>query len=221
MLEPKEIDHYFNSNANGKKSISQQSSRHTRWVMLAKLAFPGLAAVLAVTLLVFPSIKKDAKEFSLDFVIKQGDIEKLNIEKTTIYVTDANNRVNNFVAEEIKETSAGSQMFTLTSPEAIMPLNDGEWISVKSPGGLYNQHSALLHLTQNVEAFYNQGMSLQTDEAFFDFKKSVGYSHSAVTGDGFIGKVNAEGFEFSNTTNTLTFLGKTRIVINEESLQKE
>lgn len=220
MLEPKEIDNYFTVAA-PKKTSGLPVSRHTRWVMLAKLALPGLAAILAVILLVFPSIKKDAKEFGLNFVITQGDIEKLNIEKTTIYVTDNNNRVNNFIADRVKETAAGSQIFTLTVPEAIMPLNHDEWISIKSPGGLYNQQTSLLHLQQNVEVFYSRGMNIQTEEAFFDFKKSIGYSHKPVIGDGFIGKVNAEGFEFSNHDNTLTFLGKTRILINEESLQKE
>ena len=220
MLEPKEIDNYFRL-SKPKPPSPQKISGHTRWVTLAKLALPGLAAVLAVTLLVFPSLKNDAREFSLDFAIGKGDIEKMNIEKTTIYITDDKNRISNFVAEQIKETSAGSQLFDLIKPEAILPMAGKEWLSIQAPKGLYDQKAAMLHLQNHVEGFYSRGMSVQTEEAFFDLKKSFGYGHKPVTGDGFMGKISAEGFEFSGGDNILTFSGKTRMIINEETLQKE
>lgn len=189
--------------------------------MLAKLALPGIAGILAVTLLLFPSLKKDVKEFGIDFTLGKGEIEKLNIEKTTIYLTDEKNNVNNFTAEKIKETEAGSQIFTLSSPEAVIPLNNDEWITIKSPQGTFNRQKSLLHLMNNVEAFYNNGMTVRTTEAFFDFRKSLGYSHQPVTGSGFVGDISAEGFTFSGQDHVLTFLGKTSIIINPESLKKE
>lgn len=221
MLEPRQIDDYFNASATKRKLPAEPASKHTRWVMLAKLALPGIAGILAVTLLLFPSLKKDVKEFGIDFTIGKGDIEKLNIEKTTIYMTDEKNKINNFTANQIRETEAGSQIFTLSSPEAIMPLNNDEWINIKSPEGSFSQKDSLLHLQNNVEIFYNRGMTIQTTEAFFDFKKSFGYSHRPVTGSGFVGDISAEGFTFSGQDNVLTFLGKTSITINPESLKKE
>ena len=78
MLEPKEIDRYFSI---AKTSKTTSVSRRTRLVTLAKLALPGIAGILAVTLLVLPSLKDEAKDFTLDFAIGRGDIEKMNIEK--------------------------------------------------------------------------------------------------------------------------------------------
>lgn len=219
MLEPKEIDNYFK--VVKPSHPDSPIGRHTRLVNLVKLALPGLAAILAVILLVLPSLKQDIRDFSLEFSLSRSDIEQMNIEKTTIYFTDSKNRVNNFTAQHIKETSAGSKLYVLDKPEAIMPLEDAEWISVQSPDGLYDQAKALLELHTNVEVFYNRGMSVQTSEAFFNFKDSRGYSAQPVTGEGFLGKINSEGFEFSADKKTLTFLGKTTIIINEESLQKE
>lgn len=219
MLEPKEIDNYFRVNTPSKPS--PKIGRHTRLVTLAKLFLPGLAAILAVTLLVFPSLKDDIQEFALEFSISNSDIEKMNIEKTTIYVTDDKNRVNNFTASQIKETSAGSKLYDLISPEAIMPLDNNEWINIRSASGIYNQQTAILHLQNNVEAFYSKGMSVQTTEAYFNFNTSFGYTNKAVTGDGFLGKIKSEGFEFSATKNSITFLGKTQIIINEESFKEE
>ena len=117
-------------------------SSHSRYVLLAKLLLPAVAAVLATTLLVWPTLKKDISEFKIDFDIKKGDIEKLSVDKTTIYITDKNNRVNNLAAEKINEISAGSQTFSLTTPEAILPLSNDEWLSIKSPDGIFTQKNS-------------------------------------------------------------------------------
>jgi lipopolysaccharide export system protein LptC len=219
VLKPKDIDKYFIEGSD--KTASVPVSVHSRRVAVAKAALPSLAAVLALILLVFPALKKETKEFGVDFVITAGDIEKMNIEKTTVYVTDKNNRVNNFVASRINETSAGSQTYDLEKPEALLPLDNDEWINISSPRGEFSQQTNILHLQDKVDTYYSRGMTLQTGEAFFDFKKSFGYTHAPVTGDGFIGHIEAEGLEIDNSKNILYFLGKTDILINEENLRKE
>ena len=185
------------------------------------MALPSIAAILAVILLLIPVLKKDAKEFGLDFAIGEGDIEKLNVDKTTIYVTDKNNRVNNFVASNVRETAAGSKLYDLSFPEAIMPSSDEEWVNIKSPAGRFNQQTSVLRLTDTIEMFYSRGMNIQTQEATFDFKKSFASSSTPITGDGFIGKISSQGFEFDANKDILTFLGKTNIIINEASFKKD
>ena len=219
MLKPEEIDNFFQETPS--RQTKERMSRHGRYVLMAKLLLPAIAAVLATTLLVWPTLKKDINEFKLDFKVKKGDIEKLSVDQTTIYITDKNNRVNNLAAEKINETSAKSQTFDLTAPEAILPLSEDEWISIKAPTGVFTQKTSLLQLKDTVELFYSPGLNIQTDKIFFDFKTSQGHSESTISGDGFLGKIDSERFEFSGETNTLTFLGKTTIVINEETLRKE
>ena len=221
MLGPKEIDTYFNAGVSKLQTPKSKIARHTRKVMLAKLALPSIAAILAFMLLLIPTLKKDTKEFGLDFAIGAGEIEKLNVEKTTIYITDKNNRVNNFVANNVRETAAGSKLYDLSSPEAIMPSSDQEWINIKSPTGRFNQQTSFLRLTNVVEVFYSRGMNIQTQEATFDLKKSFASSNTPITGEGFIGNIHSEGFEFDGTKDILTFIGKTHIVINEETLKKD
>ena len=102
MLDPKEIDTYFNADAIKKKIAATKIMRHSRKVLLAKLTLPAIAAILAVTLIVLPNLKEDIKDFGLDFAIGKGDIEQLNIKNTTMYVTDEKNRVNNFVAQQVQ-----------------------------------------------------------------------------------------------------------------------
>lgn len=220
-MDPKEIDTYFNADALMKKVSSSKIARHTRKVMLAKRTLPAIAAIMAVTLMVFPSLKDDIKDFGLDFNIGKGDIEQLNIKNTTMYVTDEKNRVNNFVAQQVQETSANSKIYDLITPEGMMPLDNEEWINIKSPKGIFDQNTSLLKLTNTVEIFYSKGMNISTQEASFDFHKSYGYSNHQVSGDGFIGQIQSQGFEYNGQNNVLSFTGKTHILINEGSLKQE
>ena len=219
MLDPREIDNYFNADAQKKKTSASKLARHTRKVMLAKHTLPTIAAVLALTLIVLPSIKNDIKEFGIDFTIGKGEFEQLNIKNTTMYVTDEKNRVNNFVAKQVQETYTNSKIYNLQTPEGMMPLDDIEWINIKSPKGVFDQNTSILTLLDTVEMFYSKGMNISTKEASFDFNKSYGYSSYPVTGDGFIGKVNSQGFEYNGKDNILSFVGKTHILIKEDALK--
>ncbi|MFR8206612.1 MAG: hypothetical protein ACLU99_09995 [Alphaproteobacteria bacterium] len=72
---------------------------------------PSIAAVLIGLLLVFPSLKKDTRDFKLDITRpKQGELEKLHVENTVFYITDKDNKVNNFLAQNIDETAPGSKI---------------------------------------------------------------------------------------------------------------
>lgn len=219
MLDPKEIDTYFNADVRKKRVASSKIARHTRKVMIAKLALPIIAGLLTMTLILFPSIKDNIKDIGLDFAIGKGDIEQLNIKNTTMYVTDEKNRVNNFVAKQVQETSPNSKIYDLITPEGMMPLDNQEWINIKSPKGVFDQNTSLLKLTDTVEIFYSKGMNISTKEATFDFNKSYGSSTNQVTGDGFIGTIDSQGFEYNGKDSILSFTGKTHILINEESLK--
>ena len=74
-------------------------------------------------------------------------------------------------------------------------------------------------LTDNVEIFYSEGMTLQTQEAAFDFNQSKGYGTTRVHADGYFGSLVADGFEFSGKDDILIFTGHNDITIKEESLK--
>lgn len=221
MSEHNQIDDFFNADA-ARKINHDNSAAGSRFVVLAKLGLPIMAGVLGLTLLVWPTLKKDIKEFAIDLVIPDGDIEKMNIDNTVLYVTDAKGRVNNFTARSIKETSSGSQIYNLDHPEAIMPLgNDGEWFSLKSRDGVFNQKDNSLRLPSKVELFYSAGMNIETRGFYFDFNEAKGYSTQPVVGEGFLGNLSAEKLEVSTAEHILTFRGNTTIIIDEDAFEKE
>ena len=54
-----------------------------------------------------------APEEKPDFVIA-------NVENTVFYITDKDNKVNNFLAQNIDETAPGSKIIKLTAPEGLI-----------------------------------------------------------------------------------------------------
>lgn len=224
MIDIKKLDTYFNADSDVLTSSQEKTSvsRHTRIVRFAKLALPSLAAILIGLLLLFPTIHNDVRDFRLDITKpKKGELEKLHVEDTVLYITDKNNKINNFIAQNIDETEPGSKLIKLTNPEGIIPMNNGEWNTVKAPIGFFNQNNNLLHLEENVEIFYSGGMSVHTTEAFFDFNQSRGYGNKPVKAQGIFGNLNSEGFEFLTKEDILAFTGHSDITIKEESFEKD
>lgn len=223
MLDLKDIDAYFNADSEQPQNKSENlRNRHSRFVRIAKLLLPSIAAVLIGILLVFPSIQSDIRDFRLDITRpKQGELEKLHVENTVFYITDKNNRVNNFLAEKIDETEPGSKLIKLEEPEGIIPSGPATWINLKAPVGYYDQNTNILELQEDVEMFYSEGMTVKTTEAFYDFGQSRGYGNQPVAGQGFMGDLSSQGFEMLNSDSILAFTGHTEMTIKEESLQRK
>ena len=223
MVDLKKIDTYFNEDSKLSTSPAEPQPllKHSRFVKLAKLALPSIAAVLIGLLLLFPSLRQDARDFKLDITRpKRGELEKLHVENTVFYITDKDNKVNNFVASNIDETAPGSKLVKLTKPEGILPLDKDRWINIKAPLGFFNQTNNLLELKEQVEMFYSEGMSIITSSAFVDFNAAKGYGKEPVKGQGFLGDLEADGFEFSTKDDILIFKGHNDITIKEESFSK-
>ena len=216
-----QLDNYFNNHTTGQTSNRSVLNRYTRVVKTVKLAFPSLAAILICTLLLYPYLKNDVRDFQLDLTLPQkGELEKLHVSNTTFYITDQNNKVSNFIASNIDETTPGSKLIKLTNPEGIIPQDNNHWINIKSPLGFFDQNKNLLELKQNIEVFYSDGMNFNTSSAFFDFNSSYGYGNAPISGQGFLGNFKSQGFEIKTKEDILILKGHTNITIKEESLKR-
>lgn len=222
MFDKNKIDSYFESDSprSSEPTEPQTFTKHTRYVRLAKLLFPSVAAVLIGLLLVFPTLKQDIRDFKLDITRpRAGELEKLHVENTVFYITDKNNKVNNFTATHIDETEPGSKLIKLTKPEGLLPINETNWADIKAPIGYFNQTTNILQLLEDVDLFYSEGMTAKTTEAFYDFNEARGYGVKPVQAQGYFGDLKAEGFEFLSNDDILIFTGHNDIVVKEESIK--
>ena len=223
-MSKKDLDFFFNNNSQLAEKPQNKSyvSKHSQYIRWTKLLLPSLAAILVGILLILPTLKDDSKSFTLDITKpKSGELEKLHVENSMFYITDKDNKVNNFTATNIDETKPGSKLLKLNKPEGLLPLDELSWMSVKSPIGYYNQTTNNLTLTDNAEVFYNEGMSFYSFDMIFDFKTGKIYSDKDVSADGHFGKLKAEGFEFSTKKDILIFKGHSDITISQESFEEK
>lgn len=187
---------------------------------MAKLILPGIATILISLLLIIPALRQGEYDFKLDITKpKSGELEKLHVENTIFNITNADNKVQNFIAQNIDETVPGSKIIKFAHPEGTLPHGLQEWFNIKSPTGSYNQNDNILQLTDNVDIFYSEGMNISLVNLTFDVDEKHGYSRNPVSGQGLFGDINAEGFDFYNDQGLLIFTGKTYLKVNQESLK--
>lgn len=220
MSNTNKIDKFIDGDL-AEQEYKRSACLHSRKITLIKISLLLLAAILGISLLFLPTLKKDVNEIAIDLIIPNGDIEKMSAEDTSLYVTDAKGRINNFSAKTIKETFAGSKIYDILKLQVSFPLDNGESISANSPDGIYNQAQETLQLPRKVELFYSKGLNIDTRNFFYDFKTASGFSKQPVIGYGFLGHLNSEGLEIHADTHTIVFTGKTTIIIDENSFKKE
>lgn len=222
MFDRSKLDSYFTGENLPSKKKENNLSRHTKIIRLTKLLLPCIAALLIGLLILFPSLKETKDEFSIDITIpKKGELEKLHMENTTFYITDKDNKVNNFTAKNVDETAPGSKLIKLTNPDGVLPMTNGAWSNIKAPIGYYNQSTNVLTLQNTVDIFYSDGMSAKTEEMTFDFNANKGWGNKEIFSEGIFGSLKSQGFEFYAKKNLLIFTGKTYISVEEESLKDE
>ncbi len=221
MINIDKIDALFNEEAKQIQSAKLDSvEKHSRYVRRIKLLLPSIAALLLGLLIVLPNIQKNNREFFLDITRpKKGELEKLHIEKTIFNITDKENKVHNFTADNIDETTPGSKIVKLTNPDGLMPLDEKSWVNIKSPTGHYNQKTNVLELSDNVEMYYSDGMNGYVDDMSFNFKTSMATSNKPVSVTGFMGDIDSTGIEINLKSGIVIFTGKTYIKLKEESLK--
>ena len=223
MFDFKKLDIFFAEDSLKKKQRGDNSpaSRRTHVVRLIKLGLPAIAAALAGLLVILPGLQERSGELQMNIAKpKDGELEKLHMENTVFYITDKQNRVNNFTAETIDETEPGSKLVKLIHPEGLLPSSDTDWTSVKSPVGYYDQVNRLLWLDEDVKMVYSDGTTALTRTMFYDSIQAKAYSKTPVTADGYFGNLKSEGFEYYKGNRVLIFTGKTKIIIHQENFEE-
>ncbi len=220
MENNKDIDSYFANTGLKKESKSPEIDRRHKLIKSIELLFPSLAAILLGLLIIIPHAKQSEDSFGLDITLpKQGELEKLHVESSELFITDKDNKVNEFTANNIDETAPGSKLIKLSNPKGKIPTLKGPWYDIEAPVGYYDQNKNTLRLEQNVKVTYSEGYTATTEAMEYDFKQNFGISTTPTHGEGALGKIDSHGFKFYKNQNLLIFTGKTHIIIKEEQLK--
>lgn len=220
MENKKDIDAYFAVTGLNKTNRMPKEDKRARLIKLIEIAFPSLAALLLGLLILMPSFKETKDTFELDITLpKKSELEKLHMEQSDLTITDKNNKVNHFTADNLDETSPGSKVVKLTNPKGYIPSGDKENYKIEAPVGYYNQNANTLTLEQTAVLKYSAGMTAKTEKLSYDFGKNYGESTTPTHGEGYLGTLDSQGFKFYKDQNLMIFTGKTHIVIDEKQLK--
>ena len=221
MENQTDIDAYFATtglNKNKNKSVDKR----TRLIKIIEIAFPSIAAILLGLLIITPSFKETADSIKFDITRPQkGELEKLHIENSELFITDKNKHVNNFTAGNRDEAAPGAKLIKLTNPKGEMPDTDNQMYHLESPVGYYDQNKNTLRLEQTVKLRHTDGLNATTEALVYDFKKNYGQSDTKTFAESDLGTLNSQGFRFDKNKNLMIFTGKTHIVIKEEQLRAQ
>ena len=219
LSDLKKIDSYFIPTP--KKALSAKPRKWTRAeiIKFTKLALPAFSALLIGLLIIIPQLKKDINDVAADIITPtKGELEKFHMEKGIFYITDSQNLVNNFHADSLDETEAGSKIIKMINPKGTLPTQQQEEVHIYSPVGFYDQNKKILTLQQGVHIDYSAGITSITDEMFVDFDKNKAYGVKPITTTSESAKIKAEGFEYYKDKDLLVYTGKNHTVIKADNI---
>lgn len=220
MFDSQKIDNFFSSDKQKNiRKVKTTKPLRSRIMSFIKLALPSFAALLIGMLIVYPQLKKNINDITADAITpRKGELEKFHMENGAFYITDYKNVVNNFHADTLDETEAGSQIIKMVNPRGTIPTTQKNEVKITSPLGFYNQNNKLLSLKNGVDIQYSAGITTNTEEVFVDFNIGKAYGYKPINTKSETAEINAQGFEYYKDKNLLIYTGKSHITITAENI---
>lgn len=221
MFDSQKIDNYFSEQPQQLTfKLVSKPNRRKRVMTFVKLALPSLAALLTGFLIVIPQLKKNLNDVAAEVITpNKSELEKFHMEKSVFYITDYKNMVNNFNADTLDETEAGSKIIKMINPRGTIPTAAQDEVKIKSPLGFYDQNTKMLRLTDGVNIEYSEGLTTDTAEMFVDFNTGKAYGNTPIVTTAEKAKITAQGFEYYKDKNLLIYTGKSHINIQSDAAE--
>ena len=214
----------------GKRSFVQLSFRRERprysplsgrFVGIAKVLLPTIAAALIVIVVIWPELSEQENRFRLGPArIDRSEAENLRMLNARFTGVDASRRPFTVTADSADQSDAKSASIVLDAPKADILLSNGAWVALTATNGSFNREQQILELTGNVNLFHDSGYEFHTQNAVFDLTAGAATGTEPVEGQGPFGHLQAEGFRIYNRGERVEFTGKAKLTITPKSSVK-
>jgi lipopolysaccharide export system protein LptC len=198
----------------------QPRRRYSRFVQLSKLVSAAVALTLIILVVVWPQFGSRDNSFQMGISkMESNDAESLHMVNPRYTGRDENNLPYEVTADLASQETAKSDLITLDNPKADLLMKDGTWVAATATSGLYGQTSQELELTGEVNLFHDSGYEFSSTRAILDLNNGAGHGDQPTFGHGPAGEIEGEGFNFTDKGKTITFTGKSRLILypNAES----
>jgi len=188
--------------------------RYSRLLGMAKIVLPGTGlAILAVALL-WQDLMPEAISRRVIPAIGLEALRRHEMSAPKFVGTDEKNRPYQVEAKSARLAHALSDTVILEQPRGSMTLENGNWVTVTSRDGEYNQKSKIIVLNGDVYLFHDAKYTFRTEAATVDTEKKTAWGDRPVVATGPKGTIESKGFRIEDKGNTIIFTGKTKVILH-------
>ncbi len=191
----------------------KDDSGYSRFVDLMRWLLPVIALALVAILVGWPGRDDDKGNLTLSFVNLGGRDESLRMISPRYVGTDSHGQPFVITADAATQDEKDQDVITLDAVEADVTLEDGRWIVLQSPTGLYNRREETLHLGEWVNIYSDDGNQFNAADVRLDLANGLASSVNPVHGQGPMGSLDAKGFKVLDGGKRTRFEGGVKLVI--------
>ena len=191
---------------------------YTRIVRLLRWLLPACALVLAVTLLVWPSLHLiELPEAMPVMGLDQPTSERSTMTNVRFLGTDREGLPFTIRAGKAWHDSGQGEVVFLDDVSGRIVVGGGKWTTVRSDRGFYDQADQVLTLESSVQVSTSDGYRFSGERVLIDLDKGTATSDTVVRGEGPSGALEARGFRVTDGGGKFTFLGGVHLTLVPES----
>lgn len=191
----------------------QHNEQYSRFIRKMRIALPLVALCIIAVLFSWDLLQDDvvapAKTEPGQTSPAMSKNELLNPNFNSM---DNKNQPYTITAKRAMQDS-GDELMLLDEPMADIVLNSGSWLAIEAKQGAYRQISNRLLLKGDVTLFHDAGYSAKTQELDVDLVAGTARTDLAVSGQGPLGTLDAQGMRANSKAGTLLFTGPAKLVI--------
>ncbi|MCC7016412.1 MAG: LPS export ABC transporter periplasmic protein LptC [Rhodospirillales bacterium] len=187
---------------------------YSRFVAIAKLVLPLVAAALLALVWAWPSLRGTELRFRIGFSdLVTRETAGPSMINPRYVGTDKNQQPFAITSDVARHSSVDRMKIDLDVPKGDIALNDGTWLLLTAETGVYARTAKTLDLFGGVTLFHDSGYEIRTDSAYVDLEKGTAQGDQPVHGQGPFGDLRSEGFVLLDKGKIIHFTGKSKLVM--------
>lgn len=182
---------------------------HSRRVRQAKVALPILAGLTLMAVALWPLVRETTQPRHADVTgqVAMADAHYLGLDK--------HGRPIELRAASAQQIAGSDKLYNLTAPETEITLKGGQWVTLSSDKGTYDQTSGHLSMSGHVTLIHDKGYEFTTETAEVDTQHGIAWGNDRIAGQGSFGDIDAGGFRVGKDGDSVVFTGKARLRLFE------
>lgn len=197
----------------GRRKRPRISRRYSIIVQSLRFVLPMAALAIVTVVLAWPRMEDSVSAIPKTDIIPQktGSNELINPHFESV----TNDQMPYVVtAARAVQSLNDSNVVQLERPVADMTMKDGKVINARAVSGLYRQDTKILVLDGDVAFHHQSGYTITSQRMSLSMPDQIGWTDTAVRGEGPAGSLQARAMNANNATGVLVLTGPARIVLN-------